>query len=879
MIGQTIGHYLVVEELGAGGMGAVYLARDTRLERPVALKILSKALPANDEVLGRFKREAKAASALNHPNICTVYDIGEHEGRPFIVMELLEGGTLAGPEFAGPMPQEQVIKIGMQIADALEAAHAKGIIHRDIKPANIYVTRRGQIKLLDFGLVKLASPCDPAAAFGSATPTAGAPEGTLTSPGMAVGTVAYMSPEQARGLNVDQRTDLFSAGAVLYQLASGKHPFAGNTPAVTFDAILNWDPAALETLNPQIQPELAKVIYKALEKDQRKRYQSAAELYQDLLSIERRSGATAAGDISFRRTQVNPVNKVQKRLRYFAAGTVIILVAVVMISFFTRWLPDRRTTGRGGRLTLFYSSLAPTRDPAISPDGKMLAFAAEENGRVDLYVSRVAGGARVRLTDDGAQKSEPSFSPDGELVAFTCLPKGSEESEISVIPTLGGAPRVLIPNARQPAWSPSGKRLAFILMAPGEPTALATAARDGSDIHIIMRGDGDYPFLKSPAWSPDETQLAVVRSLGGVYGEIWLVPAGGGPPRRICQDPAGVISDEPVFTYDGKAIVHESNRGGATNLWQVNLDGSSPVQLTTGAGQDRSPTLARDGTIAFLNSRTRSAILVCALKENEPRELLTYSEILWAPSFSPDGLEIAFTRSESDGSWHIWSMPVSGGTPRQITSGSLPEIYPRYTADGSALTYNTWSPGPDRIWKVPRNGGPSVALTPTLQEDDAYADLSPDGQWMAFTRTEQRTAHVFVTALSGGPARRVTNSPSAVPRWSPDGQLIAFSPDRGYSGGIFVIAPDGTGQRRVTRSGGWPVWLPDGKSIGFVAVGPDGNQQIRFVPAEGGDTRVLVPLKLIGTNKPFDVSRDGKWLVTTNSIDVSSEIWLLSREQ
>jgi TolB protein len=259
----------------------------------------------------------------------------------------------------------------------------------------------------------------------------------------------------------------------------------------------------------------------------------------------------------------------------------------------------------------------------------------------------------------------------------------------------------------------------------------------------------------------------------------------------------------------------------------------------------------------------------------ETRTLFTYHSYLWAPSFSPDGREIAFSRNETDGSWHIWTMPADGGAPRQVTAGLLPEIYPRYVGDGSAILFQTWGSEPRRIWRVSREGGPVVPLTPARTEHDEYGDISQDGRWLVFARTERGMSHAYIAPVAGGEARRLTDSPSTTPRWSPDGQWIGFSSDRTFGGGIWLIRPDGTGQRRLAEIGGWPVWWPDGKQVGYLSIDAKGNAQVNVMSLNENAQRILTALQFNGSNHPFDVSRDGTRLVTTNSQHVTDEIWLL----
>jgi len=335
-----------------------------------------------------------------------------------------------------------------------------------------------------------------------------------------------------------------------------------------------------------------------------------------------------------------------------------------------------------------------------------------------------------------------------------------------------------------------------------------------------------------------------------------------------------VFSHGPVFTPDGSGIVHSSNRGGATNLWLMYTSGRAPLRLTNGPGPDEFPSMSRDGTIAFSNSRYRYLLLLQDTTPGNTQELASHSSYLWAPAYSPTQPEAAVSRFEADGSWHIWIVPLNGEAPRRLTSGPLPEIYPRFTPDGDSVIYSTWSTQPDRVWRVPRAGGPPTPVTPVRNEDDAYADVSPDGRWLAFARTEGDVTRVYVAPVDGGPARRLTDGPSTTPRWSPDGRWIAYSPERSAGAGIFVVATDGTEERRLTRTGGWPVWWPDGTRIGYWTVGPDGGQEIYEVPFDGGPPVRLSAATFTGTNQPFDVTASGQ-LLRTDAVHLNTEVWLM----
>jgi Tol biopolymer transport system component/tRNA A-37 threonylcarbamoyl transferase component Bud32 len=866
MVGGTLAHYAVLDTIGAGGMGVVYRARDEKLQREVALKVLPPHRMQDPVARARLLNEARAASALNHSNICTVFEVGESEGQSYIAMEAIEGRPLSALLTAHGLPTETVLHFGIQVAAALAHAHERGILHRDLKASNVMVTPLDQVKVLDFGLAKrMAERSDerPTAEDADAltTLTRTQADASLTLPGHVVGTMACMAPEQLRDEPVDQRADVWALGVLLYQMAAGELPFRGRTTVELCSSVLHDSPAPLP---PRVPAGLRAVVARCLAKAPGQRYQRAAEALSALEALRSASGVES------------PAHGVRNR-RWTWAGLLALgtlLGAVVALVVLRTERPASEGVG-AGRMSLLFSSEHDISEPALSPDGKMLVYSASEGDVFDLFLGRVAGGARMQLTHDAAREGRAAFSPDGERIAFSRLGADGRTIEICVMPTFGGNAVSLVESGAQPAWSPNGTRLAFILRRPGAPEALAVVGADGADLRELVHADGTYPFFGAPTWSPDGTQIAFMRSRGGVSREIWGVAVKGGSPAPLWSDETGVFSDSPLFTRDGRGVIHVSNRAGATNLWLMPLRaGSSPVRLTSGPGPDTGPSLAQDGTLAFLSSRTRNALLVYPLAGGAARTLVTHASPLWGPRFSPDGHELAFSRMEADGLWHIWTVPADGGAPQQVTAGKLPEIYPSYAPDGSSLLFFTWGREPSRVLRVARPNGVPVGVLPEAP-NVSYPDLSPDGRRLAVAVSEGERVRVHIAPMTGGAMRPLTDGPSTVPRFSPDGRFIAFSPTRSFTAGVFVVSAEGGEPRRLSQTGGWPVWWPDGRRLGFQAVGSDGNAEIRVVPFEGGSATTLPGIRFLGTNYPFDVSRDGRFLATSNTVSVSNELWLL----
>ncbi|MGH9751308.1 MAG: protein kinase domain-containing protein, partial [Blastocatellia bacterium] len=832
---HTLGHYSVLSTLGVGGMGEVYLARDTKLERKVALKLLPPQYTSDPARIKRFGREARAASSLNHPNIITIYEIGQIEDKHFIAAEFVDGQTLRELSGNGPAPPKQAIDLVIQICTALQAAHEAGIVHRDIKPENIMLRRDGYVKVLDFGLAKLTERRKSLGATNAS-------DGDLakTNPGVVLGTVKYMSPEQALGHDVDQRSDLFSLGIALYELLTGAPPFKGDTTAAILDAIVHHKQAPITQIRQDLHPEFERIVSRMLEKDRDLRYQTAGDLRSELKRLQRELDSAPLHSFGSTWLGGRPGFLIGKKKKI---GALLALIAfVVMAAAITVWRLNRGdeqvawSRAAASRLTGFSGA---ELFPAFAPDGKEFVYARNEKDNWDIYQQRLTGSVARNLTENSPDDdTQPAYSPNGELIAFRSERKGGG---IFVMSAMGESVRQISDFGHYPDWSPDGKEIIFNSAFVADPFYRG----NGNKLCAVNVGAGQVREIDAgrdvvqPRWSPTGRRIAFWGMDESAQRDIWTVSPRGGDPLRVTNDAA--LDWNPVWSPDGGFIYFISNRSGAPSLWRVAID--EATGRATGEPEPIIGPLARSWQLNLSRDGRRLVYVEKLIRENiyavnfdpvkydvvgERIPILEGAKRSSAPDVSPDGQWLTYySRGETNEDMFV--IKTDGAGQSQLTDDSFNDRLPRWSPDGKRILYYSNASGRYELWAINPDGSGRRQISfnngrqPSFNGGISlvYPVPSPDGRWISYCIGGGET--FLIDADKAWNEQKPIALPFIKPQerwfiawsWSPDSKKLAgWSSDRNGEGpGSYIYLLESRRFEKIADVGMRQHWLSDNRHL------------------------------------------------------------------
>jgi len=868
VIGKTISHYRILEKLGSGGMGVVYKAEDTKLGRLVALKVLPPERVADPNRKRRFVQEARAASALNHPNIITIYDIDEAEGVHYIAMEHVAGKTLDRLIARHGLRVNEALKYAVQMAAALAKAHSAGIVHRDLKPTNVMVTDDGLIKVLDFGLAKLteAAPTGEEETAVTLEPTT--EEGTI------VGTVGYMSPEQAEGKAVDARSDIFSFGSVLYEMLTGQRAFQGETKASTIAAILREEPKPLSQVVEGLPREVERLVKRCLRKDPAHRVQHMDDLKVALEELKEESDS---GELAATTTAE------KKRFPLAALAAAVVIIAALGVA---GWYWYRRSRATAPEVPLtpvpLTSNVGSEQSPSFSPDGNQVAFSwnGEKQDNFDIYLKLIGSPTPLRLTTDPADDVNPAFSPDGRSIGFFRVLKG--RARFIIIPAIGGPERPvaevgiasewLSPSF---AWLPDGKwvvtdGLGLLSTETGETRALTSPpAKSSPD--------------SSPAVSPDGRTVAFSRSPAYTVSDIYLLELGEdlkakGEPRRLTSLKGS--SSDPTWTPNGREIIFSSGvLGSGSSLWKVPASGAGePEQLQFSGREATCPTISRSGDrlayqqVVLDPNIWRLSLSGPGVAAAPPTRFIASTRYEGSAQYSPDGKRIAFESTRS-GVYSIWVSDADGSNAADLLPGvRATSGTPRWSPDGQRIAFDSNMEGNFDIYAIRASGGKPFRLT-TDSAADAAPSWSRDGKWVYFTSLRTGRYEVWKVSAGGGEAVQVTRNGGGTAFESPDGKFVYYIKGD-FTGGLCRMPVSGGEESQVLPSVVWRAFFLVNDGIYFMPEpGADRKFSIQFLSFATAKVKTVCPIS--NPAEGISVSPDGRFLLFLQVDEAGSDLMLV----